>query len=80
MTQREQRAEFLMRWFLDVFNGHKAPYPMRCFRGIAFHMQEFLDGSPSLLSRTSQHEATNKTLTECEERHAETDRELRPRP
>lgn len=47
MTQREQRAEFLIRWFLDVFNGHKAPYPGRCFRGIAFHMDEFLKDNPA---------------------------------
>jgi hypothetical protein len=56
MTQRERRAEFLIKWFLDVFNGRKAPFPRRCFRGIAFHMEEFLKGNPALLSRTGQGE------------------------
>jgi hypothetical protein len=59
MTQRELRAEFLIRWFLDVFQNRKAPYPRRCFRGIAYHMEEFLQGSPALLSRTSESEAMN---------------------
>jgi len=58
MSQREQRAEFLIKWFLDVFNGREAPFPRRCFRGIAFHMEEFLKGNPALLSRTSEGEAT----------------------
>lgn len=58
MTQREQRAEFLMKWFLDVFNGRKAPHPRRCFRGIAYHMEEFLKGSPALLRGTSEGGAT----------------------
>jgi hypothetical protein len=58
MTQREQRAEFLIKWFLDVFNGRKAPYPRRCFRGIAYHMEEFVKASPMLMSRTSKGKAT----------------------
>lgn len=73
MTQRERRAEFLMKWFLDVFNGHKAPYPSRCFRGIAFHMQEFINGSPTLLSGTDEGEDADHTLPEHEEPHAEAD-------
>jgi hypothetical protein len=77
MTQRERRAEFLIKWFLDVFNGHKAPYPQRCFRGIAFHMQEFLAGSPALMSGTGQGE--EKTLAYHEEHDAQVDPELRPR-
>jgi hypothetical protein len=40
--QRLQRAEFLANWFLEVFKGRKAPFPRRCFRGIARHMEELL--------------------------------------
>ena len=40
--QRLQRAEFLTNWFLEVFKGRKAPFPRRCFRGIALHMEELL--------------------------------------
>ena len=40
--QRLQRAEFLTNWFLKVFNGRKAPFPRRCFKGIAQHMEELL--------------------------------------
>ena len=42
IKQRLQRAEFLNNWFLEVFNGRKAPFPRRCFKGIAYHMQELL--------------------------------------
>lgn len=78
MTQREQRAEFLIRWFLDVFENRKAPYPRRCFRGIAYHMKEFLDGSPALLSRTGNGE--DKTPPEHEDHDVEADIALRHRP
>lgn len=78
MTLREERAEFLMKWFLDVFHGHKAPYPSRCFRGIAFHMKEFLDGSPAQLGGTGEGE--DKTPLQQEEHDAQVDPELRPRP
>lgn len=40
--QRLQRAEFLTNWFLEVFKGRKAPFPRRCFKGIAHHMEELL--------------------------------------
>ena len=40
--QRLQRAEFLTNWFLEVFNGRKAPFSRRCFKGIAQHMKELL--------------------------------------
>lgn len=36
------RAEFLIKWFLNVFNGRKAPFPRRCFKGIACHMENLL--------------------------------------
>ena len=42
VKQRLQRAEFLTNWFLEVFKGRKAPYPRRCFKGIAHHMEELL--------------------------------------
>ena len=78
MTLREQRAEFLMKWFLDVFENRKAPYPSRCFRGIAFHMKEFLKGSPPLLSRTD--EGDDKSPPQHEDHDAEADPALRHRP
>ncbi len=40
--QRLQRAEFLTNWFLEVFKGRNAPFPRRCFKGIAQHMEELL--------------------------------------
>ena len=40
--QRLHRAEFLTNWFLEVFKGRKAPFPRRCFNGIAQHMEELL--------------------------------------
>ena len=40
--QRLHRAEFLSNWFLEVFNGRKAPFPRRCFKGIAQHMKAML--------------------------------------
>lgn len=40
--QRLQRAEFLTNWFLEVFTGRKAPFPRRCFNGIARHMEALL--------------------------------------
>ena len=40
--QRLHRAEFLTNWFLEVFKGRKAPFPRRCFKGIAQHMEDFL--------------------------------------
>jgi hypothetical protein len=42
IKQRLQRAEFLTNWFLEVFKGRKAPFPRRCFRGIAQHMEKLL--------------------------------------
>ncbi len=42
VKQRLQRAEFLANWFLEVFKGRKAPYPRRCFKGIAKHMEDLL--------------------------------------
>ena len=42
VKQRLHRAEFLTNWFLEVFMGRKAPFPRRCFRGIAQHMEELL--------------------------------------
>ena len=42
IKQRLQRAEFLTNWFLEVFNGRKAPFPRRAFKGIAHHMEELL--------------------------------------
>jgi len=38
-SDREKRAIWLMKWFLQVFDGHKAPYPQHCFRGIAYYMR-----------------------------------------
>jgi hypothetical protein len=43
--QRLQRAEFLANWFLEVFKGRKAPFPRRCFKGIAQHMEELLSSA-----------------------------------
>jgi len=40
--QRLHRAEFLINWFLEVFNGRYAPYPHRCFAGIANQMRVLL--------------------------------------
>jgi len=40
--QKVHRAAFLMNWFLKVFNGRKAPFPRRSFRGIAHLMEQFL--------------------------------------
>jgi len=40
--QRLRRAEFLANWFLSVFNGRKAPFPRRCFKGVASMMEELL--------------------------------------
>jgi len=40
--QRRMRGEFLINWFLEVFNGVKAPYRRRNFAGIAAHMEELL--------------------------------------
>src|SRR4029079_6952686 len=40
--QRLQRAEFLTNWFLEVFKSRKAPFPRRCFKGIAHHMEALL--------------------------------------
>jgi hypothetical protein len=40
--QRLRRAEFLTNWFLSVFNGRKAPFPRRCFKGVASMMEEML--------------------------------------
>jgi hypothetical protein len=40
--QRLHRAEFLANWFLEVFKGRNAPFPRRCFKGIARHMEELL--------------------------------------
>jgi hypothetical protein len=76
MTQREGRAEFLMKWFLDVFDNRKASYPSRCFRGIAYHMEEFLSSSPALLRGTG--ESDDNSLPEHEDHDVEADPELRP--
>ena len=47
IKQRLHRAEFLTNWFLEVFKGRKAPFPRRCFKGIAQHMEELLaSGGP----------------------------------
>jgi hypothetical protein len=43
---RLHRAEFLIRWFLSVFNGRKAPFPRYAFHGIASLMQDFLAKVP----------------------------------
>jgi len=42
VKQRLQRAEFLANWFLEVFKGRKAPFPRRCFKGIAQQMETLL--------------------------------------
>lgn len=42
VKQRLHRAEFLTNWFLEVFKCRKAPFPRRCFKGIAHHMEELL--------------------------------------
>lgn len=43
--ERLNRAEFLMNWFLEVFEGRKAPFPRYCLKGISFHMKELLKNS-----------------------------------
>jgi hypothetical protein len=44
MTKQQNldRAAFLIRWFLKVYGGRKAPFPRKCFRGMAHHMEQFL--------------------------------------
>ena len=42
VKQRLKRAEFLTNGFLEVFNGRKAPFPRRCFKGIAQYMEALL--------------------------------------
>jgi hypothetical protein len=36
------RAAFLMRWFLSVYEGRRAPYPKRAFGAVARHMHRYL--------------------------------------
>jgi len=69
MSQREQRAEFLIKWFLDVFENRKAPYPRRCFRGIAYH-KEVLKGSPPQLRGTGESEVADKSPLKHEKHDA----------
>jgi len=40
--QKVHRAAFLMNWFLSVFEGRKAPFPRRSFKGVAHYMEQFL--------------------------------------
>lgn len=40
--QKIHRAAFLMNWFLKVFNGRKAPFPRRSFKGVAHYMEQLL--------------------------------------
>jgi hypothetical protein len=40
--KREHRGDYLMNWFLEVFNGRKAPFPRKCFKAIACLMEEHL--------------------------------------
>jgi len=42
INPRLQRAEFLTKWFLEVFKGRKAPFSRRCFNGIGQHMEDLL--------------------------------------
>lgn len=42
-TLKEQRAEFLIKWFLDVFDGRKAPFPKKAFNPVANQMREWLN-------------------------------------
>ena len=42
---RERRADFLMNWFLQVYDGRKAPFPRRSFRPVANLMREHMAGS-----------------------------------
>lgn len=51
-TVREKRADFLLNWFLKVYDGRKAPLPRRAFRGIASLMREHLAGSDYAAYRT----------------------------
>lgn len=43
--QRAKRADFLMNWFLSVFNGLKAPFPRKSLKGVAALMEEHLAGT-----------------------------------
>lgn len=37
-----KRGDYLINWFLSVFDGRKAPYPKHAFHGLAHHMREHL--------------------------------------
>lgn len=62
--QRRMRGEFLMNWFLEVFNGVKAPYRRRNFKGIAHQMETLLasGGQYKAKYQKQQKASVGKTL------------------
>ncbi len=67
MSKREQRAQFLIKWFLDVFEGHQAPYPRKCFQGIALHMKDWLAEGDALDQDAEDQAEDNDILAEARE-------------
>lgn len=47
LALRERRAAFLMRWFLDVYDNRRAPYPAKSFRSVAHGMRDFVSKAPA---------------------------------
>lgn len=37
-----KRGDYLINWFLSVYDGRKAPYPKYAFHGIAKYMRDHL--------------------------------------
>lgn len=38
-----ERAEFLIEWFLENFEGRRAPFPRKCFASVAHWMRVWLE-------------------------------------